>query len=77
MFLVDILLMPLDQLVTFCTMLTKNNLDGYLASVGMEKAFDSVDHTLIISTLRKYGLGPNFYTVDKSIVKQAGKLCHE
>ena len=55
----------------------QNNLDGYLVSVDMEKAFDSVDHTLIISTLRKYGFGPNFYTVDKSIVKQAGKLCHE
>ena len=38
----------------------QNNLDGYLVSVDMEKAFDSVDHTFIISTLRKYGFGPNF-----------------
>ena len=38
----------------------QNNLDGYLVSVDMEKAFDSLDHTFIISTLRKYGFGPNF-----------------
>ena len=38
----------------------QNNPDGYLVSVNMEKAFDSVDHTFIISTLRKYGFGPNF-----------------
>ena len=38
----------------------QNNLYGYLVSVDMEKAFDSVDHTFIISTLRKYGFGPNF-----------------
>ena len=38
----------------------QNNLDGYLVSVDMEKAFDSVDHTFIISTSRKYGFGPNF-----------------
>ena len=38
----------------------QNNLDGYLVSVDMEKAFDSVDHTFIVSTLRKYGFGPNF-----------------
>ena len=31
-----------------------------LGSVDMEKAFDSVDHTFLISTLRKYGFGPNF-----------------
>ena len=38
----------------------QNNLDGYLVSVDMEKAFDSVDHTFLMSTLRKYGFRPNF-----------------
>ena len=38
----------------------QNNLNGYLVSVDMEKAFDSVDHTFLISTLSKYGFGPNF-----------------
>ena len=38
----------------------QNNLDGYLVSVDMEKAFDSVDHIFIITTLRKYGFWPNF-----------------
>ena len=38
----------------------QNSQDGYLVSVDREKAFDSVDHTFIMSTLRKYGFGRNF-----------------
>ena len=38
----------------------QNNLNGYVVSVDMEKAFDSIEHTFIISTLRKYVFGPNF-----------------
>ena len=38
----------------------QNYLDGYLVSVDIEKAFDFVDNTFILSTLRKYGFWLNY-----------------
>ena len=36
-----------------------NNLVGYLVTIDIEKAFDSVDHTFLCATLRKFGFGEN------------------
>ena len=35
-------------------------LEGFLVTMDIEKAFDSLDHDFLISTLEKYGFGKNF-----------------
>ena len=35
-------------------------LEGFLVSMDIEKAFDSLDHNFLISTQDKYGFGKNF-----------------
>ena len=37
-----------------------NNLPGYLVTIDSEKAFDSVGHTFLCATLRKFGFGENY-----------------
>ena len=36
------------------------NIPGYLVTMDIEKAFDSVDHTFPCSVLQKFGFGKNF-----------------
>ena len=36
------------------------NIEGFLVTVDIEKAFDSLDHNFLISILEKYGFGQNF-----------------
>ena len=36
------------------------NQEGFLVTMGIEKAFDSLDHNFLISTVEKYGSGKNF-----------------
>ena len=36
------------------------NIPGYLLTVHLEKAFDSIDHTFLHSCLEKLGFGENF-----------------
>ena len=35
-------------------------LEVFLVTMDIEKAFDSLDHNLLISTLEKYGFGKHF-----------------
>ena len=37
-----------------------NNLPGYLVTTDIEKAFDSVDHTFLCATLRKFNFSENY-----------------
>ena len=37
-----------------------NKLEGFLVTMDIEKAFDSLDHSFLISTLEKYTFGKNF-----------------
>ena len=39
---------------------TKNKLWGYLVTIYIEKAFDSLDHDLLVTALNKFGFGSNF-----------------
>ena len=39
----------------------------YLVIIDIEKVFDSLDHTFLISTLKKFGFGKTFYRLDKNI----------
>ena len=36
------------------------NIKGFLVTMDIEKAFDSLDHNFLISALEKYGFGQNF-----------------
>lgn len=36
------------------------NLDGFILTADLEKAFDSIDHTFLMSCLKKFGFGPKF-----------------
>ena len=38
----------------------KPNIKGYLVTVDIEKAFDSLDQDVIIATLKKFGFKSNF-----------------
>ena len=35
-------------------------MEGFLVTMNIEKAFDSLDHNFLTSTLEKYGFGKNF-----------------
>ena len=36
------------------------DIPGYLVTVGIEKAFDSLDHDFLLFALKKIGFGENF-----------------
>ena len=38
----------------------KYNIPGYILTVDLQKAFDSIDHTFLIAVLKKFGFGDNF-----------------
>ena len=44
-------------------------LDGLLATIDIQKAFDSVDDAFIISTLERYGFGNKFAKWVKILLK--------
>ena len=44
-----------------------NQLPGILFSADFEKAFNSIDHTFILIVLEKYGFGPDFINVVKTL----------
>ena len=46
----------------------KENLDGLIFAVGIEKVFDSIDHNFLLATLTKYGFGSNFIQWIKTLV---------
>ena len=40
----------------------KFNVSGYILTVDLQKAFDSIDHTFLLACLEKFGFGNNFIT---------------
>ena len=38
------------------------NITGFLVTMDIEKAFDSLDHSFLIFVLKKFGFGKNFIT---------------
>ena len=49
------------RLISDIVEITKiRKIGGFLVSMNIEKAFDSLDHNFVISTLEKYGFGQNF-----------------
>ena len=51
-------------------------LDGFLVAMNIEKAFDLLDHDLLILTLEKYSFGKKFYFMVKPFTKRSGVLCY-
>ena len=47
----------IDDLIKFAE---EQNFDGILLAVDTEKAFDSVDHNFIFTSLKNIGFGDNF-----------------
>ena len=47
------------------------NKEGFLVTMGIKKAFDALDHTFVISVLKKFGFGNNFVSwIETLILKQ-------
>ena len=47
----------------------ENDIEAILFSADFEKAFDTVEHSFIISTLRAFGFGPDFIQWVKTFLK--------
>ena len=47
-----------------------HNLPGYMVTIDIEKAFDSVDYTFLLCALRKFGFGSNFIKWVKIILNR-------
>ena len=46
------------------------NKEGFLVTTDIEKAFDSLDHTFVISLLKKFGLGNNFVSWIETLISK-------
>ena len=45
------------------------NKKGFLVTVDIEKAFDSVDHSFLLAVLQKYGFGERFLKCIQILIK--------
>ena len=45
------------------------NITGFLVTMDVEKAFDSLDHSFLISVLKKFGFGKSFITWKEILLK--------
>ena len=55
----DILVKEKERLISAIIEIAKIK-KGFLVTMDIEKAFDSLDHNFLISALEKYGFGKNF-----------------
>ena len=46
------------------------NKEGFLVTMDIEKAFDSLDHTFAISVLKKFGFGNNFVSWIETLISK-------
>ena len=51
-------------------------LEGFLVTITIEKAFDSVNHCFLLQILQKFGFGINFVSSIKTILKKSRILHH-
>ena len=49
----------------------QENVDGILFAADIEKAFDSVEHSFIYATLKKFGFGGNFIQWTRTLLSDA------
>ena len=48
------------------------NKEGFLVTMDIEKAFDSLDNTFLISVLKKFGFGNNFVNWIENLISKQG-----
>ena len=51
-------------------------LEGFLVTITIEKAFDSVNHCFLLQILQKFGFGIDFVSSIKTILKKSRILHH-
>ena len=49
-------------------------MEGFLVTMDVKKAVDSLDHKFLISVLKKFGLGQNFISLVEIILKNQGSF---
>ena len=54
----------------------RKELEGFLVTSNIEKAFDSLDHNFLIFTPEKYGFGKNFISWLKNLLRDQDSLCY-
>ena len=52
----------------------KLNIPGYILTVDLQKAFDSIDHIFLVACLEKFGFGINFIAWISILLKKAMKV---
>ena len=52
-------------------------ISAYMVTADIEKAFDSVDHNFLFATLKKFGLGPEYISWVRVLIKKPGKLYNQ
>ena len=62
------------KLISDVIEITRTKNIGFLVTMDIEKAFDSLDHNFLIYTLEKYGFGQNF-TLWVKILPEGQELC--
>ena len=53
------------------------SITGFLVTMDIEKAFDSLDHIFLISVLKKFGFGKKLYYLDRNFIKRSTIVCHK
>lgn len=59
----------IGRLISDTTETAKLNLESFLVVMDIEKGFESLDHTFLISLLKKYGFDQNFFSWIKTLLK--------
>ena len=55
-------------------LLVISNLKGYIVTVDIEKAFDSLSHSFLLACLKKYGYGNDFIKMGWNVTWIPGVL---
>ena len=55
-------------------LLVISNLKGYIVTVDIEKAFDSLSHSFLLACLKKYGYGNDFIKMSWNVTWIPGVL---
>ena len=50
------------------------NITGFLETIDIEKAFDSLDHIFLISVLKKFGFGKKLYYLERNLTKRNNRV---